>query len=212
VASTARVDPAEGEDPVRERLLDAAAQVFAEAGYEGTRIHEVVRRAGLSTGAVYGRFSSRDDLVRNAVITRSLPHAVAVPAGTDRVADLVERLATRTTPALAEHEALLLEAYVAARRHPEIADAIAEADAHWRRAAQVLVDAARRDGTVADDVDPDAVLFLVRVLRLGLLLHRASGLPEPAAGPWSALVARIVAGIGAPAETAETTEEHEEEP
>ncbi|HLI44355.1 MAG TPA: helix-turn-helix domain-containing protein [Acidimicrobiales bacterium] len=184
------------DDPVRRQLLDAAAEVFAEEGYEGTRIHEIVRRAGLSTGAVYGRFSSKDELLSEAVITRSFPHAVAVPPGTSRVAELIERLATRTSPPLRSHEALLLEAYVAARRHPEIASAIGEANSRWREAAQVLVDAARSDGTLAEEVDPASVLFLVRIIRLGLLLHRASGLPEPDAERWSELVARVVAGFG----------------
>jgi AcrR family transcriptional regulator len=187
-----------GDDAIRQQLLDAAAEVFAEEGYEGTRIQEVVRRAGLSTGAVYGRFRSKDELLREAVISRSVPHAIQLPDGTLRVADLIERLATRTSPELRAHEALLLEAYVAARRHPEIAKAILEANRHWRDAAQPLVEAARDDGTLAGDVDAAAVLFLVRVLRLGLLVHRASGLPEPEAAPWSQLVSRVVAGIGDP--------------
>ncbi|MGH9047753.1 MAG: TetR/AcrR family transcriptional regulator, partial [Acidimicrobiales bacterium] len=46
-------------DPLRERLLDAAAHVFAQKGYSGTRILDVVAAAGLSTGAVYGRFGSK---------------------------------------------------------------------------------------------------------------------------------------------------------
>jgi AcrR family transcriptional regulator len=184
------------DDEIREELLDAAASVFAEKGYDGTRIQDVVRRAGLSTGAVYGRFTSKDELLREAVITRSVPHARRLPDGIARVADLIERIATRTSPELAGHEALLLEAYVAARRHAEIAEAIAEANRRWRDAVQPFVEEARADGSLADGVDEQAVLFLIRVLRLGLLLHRASGLAEPDAATWSELVARVVASIG----------------
>jgi AcrR family transcriptional regulator len=187
---------AEPSDDIREALLDAAASVFAEKGYDGTRIQEVVRRAGLSTGAVYGRFTSKDEMLREAVITRSVPHARRLPDGITRVADLIERLATRTSPELGEHEALLLEAYVSARRHPEIAEAINEANRRWREAARPLVEEARVDGSLAEAVDGQSVLFLIRVLRLGLLLHRASGLAEPDAETWSALVARVVASIG----------------
>jgi hypothetical protein len=49
---------------------------------------------------------------------------------------------------------------------------------------------------VADEVDPQAVLFLTRVLRLGLLLHRGSGLPGPDQEAWESLVARLVASFG----------------
>src|SRR5690348_145367 len=48
--------------PIRVRLLDAAARVFARQGYEGTKIMDIVRESGLSTGAVYGRFRSKNDL------------------------------------------------------------------------------------------------------------------------------------------------------
>jgi AcrR family transcriptional regulator len=187
---------AEPSDDIREALLDAAASVFAEKGYDGTRIQDVVRRAGLSTGAVYGRFTSKDEMLREAVITRCVPHARRLPDGITRVADLIERIATRTSPELREYEALLLEAYVSARRHPEIAEAINEANRRWREAAGPFVEEARADVSLAEGVDGQSVLFLIRVLRLGLLLHRASGLPEPDAETWSALVARVVASIG----------------
>jgi AcrR family transcriptional regulator len=188
--------PAEPADEIRDALLDAAASVFAEKGYDGTRIHEVVRRAGLSTGAVYGRFRSKDEMLREAVITRSIPLARRLPDGISRVADLIERIATTTSPELREHEALMLEAYVAARRHAEIAEAIEEASRRWREAAGPFVEAARADGTLADGVDGQSVLFLIRVLRLGLLLHRASGLSEPDPETWADLVARVVASFG----------------
>lgn len=188
-------------DPLRERLLDAAAHVFAEKGYEGTKIQTVVKAAGLSTGAVYGRFTSKNDLLREAVITRSTPqlHAGA-GAGADKVADLVARGATQLAPGLTDAEALLLETYVTARREPEVAAALGDADQRWRDAVAPLVEAALLDGTVDEGVDPQSVLFLVRVLRLGILLHRGSGLPTPDGDAWEALVRRVVASFGRPDE------------
>ena len=44
----------------------AGAAVFARQGYDGTKIMDVVRESGLSTGAVYGRFRSKNDLLREA--------------------------------------------------------------------------------------------------------------------------------------------------
>ena len=54
---------------VRERLVAAAAEVFAERGYEGARVQEIVRRAGLSTGAIYTNFRNKADLLLAAVGT-----------------------------------------------------------------------------------------------------------------------------------------------
>lgn len=187
-----------GEDPLREALLDAAARVVARLGYDGTRVQDIVREAGLSTGAVYGRFDSKNELLREAVISRSTPHADATDLAAERVADLVARGATADRGPLTDVEALLLETYVTARREPEVAAAVREADRRWNEAVAPLVEEALRDGTVAAGVEPEAVLFLVKVLRLGLLLHRGSGLPRPDQAAWESLVAGVVASFGTP--------------
>lgn len=44
------------------RLLDAALEVFAEAGFHGARIEDVCERAGYTRGAFYSNFKSKDEL------------------------------------------------------------------------------------------------------------------------------------------------------
>ncbi len=68
-------------DELRERLLTAAAAVFARQGYDGTKIMDIVRESGLSTGAVYGRFKSKNDLLREAVVTRAANVTTALRRG-----------------------------------------------------------------------------------------------------------------------------------
>ncbi|MBN6190715.1 MULTISPECIES: TetR/AcrR family transcriptional regulator [Microbacterium] len=46
----------------RARLLDAAAQVFAEVGLEGASVEAVCERAGFTRGAFYSNFDSKDEL------------------------------------------------------------------------------------------------------------------------------------------------------
>nr|WP_201469001.1 TetR/AcrR family transcriptional regulator [Microbacterium hydrocarbonoxydans] len=46
----------------RVRLLDAAAQVFAEVGLEGASVEAVCERAGFTRGAFYSNFDSKDEL------------------------------------------------------------------------------------------------------------------------------------------------------
>jgi hypothetical protein len=83
-----------------------------------------------------------------------------------------------------------------ARREPDVAQAPAEAEAELRLRVAPLVQAAIDDGTVAPDLDPEAVFFFVRIVSMGLMLHRGSGLPGPPADGWDALIARIVASFG----------------
>jgi AcrR family transcriptional regulator len=189
--------PLQEDDALREQLLDAAARVFARKGYAGTKIQDIVREAGLSTGAVYGRFGSKHDLLREAVVRRTANVARFAGDGVERVADLITRLAGVHSAPLTDVEAVRLEAYVAARREAEVAEAIADAQAAWRTAVQPLVDAALADGTVAAGVDPEAVLYFLRAVHLGLLLQRGAAVVAPDAGAWSALITRIVASFGA---------------
>lgn len=46
----------------RTRLLEAAAQVFAEVGLEGATVEAVCERAGFTRGAFYSNFESKDAL------------------------------------------------------------------------------------------------------------------------------------------------------
>lgn len=195
----------EAEDAIRDRLLGAAARVFARNGYEGTRILDIVREAGLSTGAVYGRFRSKNDLLRAAIVEQAGDVAHLDEPGTTRVADLIARMGRATTGELSDREAVRLEAFVASRREPEIAQAIAEASSALRMSMQPLVEAAALDGTVAGDIDPEAVLFFVRTVGLGLLLQRAAGLPAPDSNAWSTLVDRVVDSFGVNTEVANTS-------
>jgi AcrR family transcriptional regulator len=183
-------------DPLREQLLDAASRVFARQGYAGTKIQDIVREAGLSTGAVYGRFSSKDDLLRQAVVRRTgrVAHASVAPGS--RVADLIECSSALSAAPLTDDEAVRLEAFVTARREPEVATALAEAQVEYRAFVQPLVDAAIVDGTVAADVDPEAVLYFVRTVHLGLLLQRGAGTATPDPAAWSELITRLVASFG----------------
>lgn len=49
-------------DEVRRRLLAAAAQSFAEHGYEDSRLEDIAHTAGFTKGAVYSNFSGKAEL------------------------------------------------------------------------------------------------------------------------------------------------------
>lgn len=47
----------------RQKVLDAAAQVFAELGMDNASVEAICERAGFTRGAFYSNFDSKDDLV-----------------------------------------------------------------------------------------------------------------------------------------------------
>jgi AcrR family transcriptional regulator len=60
----------------RERILDAATEIAAERGYEGTSIALVSKKCGLPASSIYWHFKDKDDLIA-AVIERSFAHWLA---------------------------------------------------------------------------------------------------------------------------------------
>jgi AcrR family transcriptional regulator len=82
----------------RERILDAATEIAAERGYEGTSIALVSAKCGLPASSIYWHFKDKDDLIA-AVIERSFAGWLAawqVPdegGARDRVVGLAMQLA-----------------------------------------------------------------------------------------------------------------------
>lgn len=50
--------------PVPQRLLAAATRLFAEQGYDRTSVQEIVEAAGVTKGALYHYFGSKEDLLQ----------------------------------------------------------------------------------------------------------------------------------------------------
>src|SRR4030095_10515122 len=49
-------------DRTRAALLEAARAVVREKGHARTTLEDVAKRAGMTTGAIYGNFRNRDEL------------------------------------------------------------------------------------------------------------------------------------------------------
>jgi AcrR family transcriptional regulator len=64
-------------DATRERVLDAAREVFAERGVIGASVEEICERAGFTRGAFYSNFADKADLV-DALVAREHARLLAV--------------------------------------------------------------------------------------------------------------------------------------
>src|SRR5207302_5087033 len=60
-ASLPKISPAQ-EQQRRAQILAAAMACFARQGYHATSMDDVVRESGLSVGAIYSYFPSKEDL------------------------------------------------------------------------------------------------------------------------------------------------------
>ena len=193
-ATTERAQLAD--DPIRAKLIASAAGVFAEKGYDGAGVAEIARRAGYTTGAIYGRFSGKAELLLAAIEAHSeseLDTLFNEHRFEGKVTDILTTVGSHLVTDTAGPESpLLLEAFVAARRDPEVRRMMQGLlDLRGDRLAD-LVTAAQASGAIDPELDREAVVRFCHAVGLGFLLFRAVDLTLPAAGPWEALIGRLV--------------------
>jgi AcrR family transcriptional regulator len=76
----------------RERILDVAAAAFAHDGYEGTSLNELVRQSGLTKGAFYFHFGSKEELALATFRYKQEQFVARVLAEAEHEADAVAEL------------------------------------------------------------------------------------------------------------------------
>ena len=191
-------------DPTRERLLTAAAEVFAEKGYDRAGVQEIAHRAGFTTGAIYGRFRGKADLLLAAMESQSDDEFEALFAK-NRLGQFEGKptniLATVGSHLVTEEfdngQALLLEAFVAARRDPEVAVMLRRAVEHVADEMTELIEAAKATGAIDSSIDTLAIVRFCHAVGLGFLLFGAIDLPRPEAGPWEDLIGLLIRAVEA---------------
>jgi len=78
----------------RLRILGAAAASFAEHGYDGVSLNRLIRESGLTKGAFYFHFASRDELALAAFRYKQQQLVAEMARSVDETAPPLERLAT----------------------------------------------------------------------------------------------------------------------
>lgn len=151
-------------DPIRDKLVGAAAEVFAEKGYEGAGVAEIARRAGYTTGAIYGRFTGKAELLLAAIEAHSdseLDRLFNEHRSEGKVTDILTTVGSHlVTDDAGAQGALLLEAFVASRRDPVMRGRMRRAlDLRGDRLAD-LVKEAQVTGAIDPALDTEAVVRL----------------------------------------------------
>jgi AcrR family transcriptional regulator len=186
----------------RDRLLQAAADVFAARGYEGTRVADIAAAAGVSNGALYAHFASKAELLVHALRThgrRLLADLLA--ADPDRSITEMLLVIGRSLPRRRDPCGnLVIEGLVAARRDEDVARPMRD---YIGERADWLADLMRVAQT-ADEVDaglsPDALAHFCLLLAMGsaLVPPDMHAVDDQA---WTALLRRIVTGLAPAAAT-----------
>jgi AcrR family transcriptional regulator len=156
----------------RAKLLEAARELIREKGYERTTMQDVARRAGMTSGAIYGNFKNRDELF---IALAEVYWAPIMPQFTpgSSFAEKMHALAQATIAAIPERRLAAggrLTGMAYALTHDEICARVRDitarsydAGAEWLRA-------------VADEAElrmpPDILVRVLHAMTEGLMFQR----------------------------------------
>jgi AcrR family transcriptional regulator len=173
----------------RRQILDAALHCFARKGFHETSMQDVFRESGLSAGAVYRYFKSKDELVQATAAEVFGPVVAIIESALAQdpvpgLDDIVGRLAAAGQEFSGEDGPVRVapSAWAAALHDPAVAAIVR---GMWGTMRDYWIMAAKRmrdDGRLPPETDVDAVGSALFALLPGFLLQQLIlGGPDAAA-------------------------------
>ncbi|HTD08426.1 MAG TPA: TetR family transcriptional regulator [Solirubrobacteraceae bacterium] len=175
-----RLTRAEQQAQTRTRLIDAAAKVFAQRGFQAASVEEIAEQAGYSHGAVYSNFDGKGELFLAvfeeymAERVRELAETQAALADDAPLEARARALADQWMDRLAgERESLALhvEFIAHAERDPELAARFGSRSAAMRQAVSRYIVQFQQEAGTEFAMPADDLALVLRALGIGLAIE-----------------------------------------
>ncbi len=167
-------------DARRAQILEAASQCFSREGLHATTIQAIIRQSGLSAGAIYSYFASKDEIIE-AINTERHAREQELIADACRRAELrnaLEQISQYFFGSL--HEAdererrrVGIQLWAEALRNERILAIVRDGVDAPRKLLGGLIEDAQRRGKLRSDLQPDAVARVLIALYHGFILQQA---------------------------------------
>ncbi|MBF6467147.1 TetR/AcrR family transcriptional regulator [Nocardia beijingensis] len=162
----------------RQQILDAARRCFARTGFHETSMQDVFAESGLSAGAVYRYFKSKDELITALATETTVSLRIAMdqaigrdplPTPAELIAMIAEEVVRRSGPDGPVR--LAPQAWALALVHPQAAVMVRETMIAMRALWVIYAERMRDKGWLPEDADIDAVAKAIIGLLPGFILQ-----------------------------------------
>lgn len=188
----------EQQEERRVRILDAAERCFMRAGFHRTTMQDICKEAGVSPGAFYVWFASKEDLI-GGISARNRDEVLesfsALAEAEDFVAGMVSVLDACILNQPREKSVLCLEIGAEATRNPAVAATMARFDQAVSSSLTHLLNEAVAKGRIRPTMPIDALVSAMEVIADGLFWRRAVDPSFDGATAGQALVAMVSAAL-----------------
>lgn len=192
-AARARTDrPTDKAQATRRALIGLAAELFANRGYAQTSIRDVARQASMTTGAIYGHFRNKADLLAAAIELRTTTDLESqVPRGTGPAhIEALRRLAS-DYPKRRQMRALIVEGAAASHTDPETREQVRDEQLAHLEAWIAGYEANRAELGIDPSIDLHDAVMVTWAIELGLGVLEAFGIEPHSRRSWGDLSARF---------------------
>lgn len=179
----------------RALLIELAARAFVEKGFANVSVRELAKQSEMTSGAIYGNFDSKSDLLMEVIAERiSAPLSVLPDPEAVHLSDALEQIFTRY-PDRVEMRALLIEGAAAGRGDSAVRRRLGVAQERILEAWTDDYRSLQQHGEVAADLEPANVVRLLWAMEIGLGILEATGTTTPDPRQAGRIVSRMVAGL-----------------
>ena len=164
----------------RQQILDAALRCFSRDGFHATTTADIVRESGVSQGALYLYFATKDDIVvaladdrhQGEMFLNALAQSEQDPVqGLMLLVELYGR--GLGDPRRAEMRRVGIQGWAEALRNPRIHDSVVEGLSSVRTAIAELIARGQAAGQIRPEIQPDAAARTMIATFQGLVLQLA---------------------------------------
>ncbi|HJM27928.1 MAG: TetR/AcrR family transcriptional regulator [Acidimicrobiales bacterium] len=176
-------------------LIAAATEVFAERGYAGAGVAEIARRAGVTTGAIYSRYTGKSELLLEALDRSFGQHLEAILSSSesDTPTELLASLGSHLLDQHGGEDALFLEAIVASRRDKELSEMLGRRLEDMGMRYAKIIEEAKTDGQFDQTIDTAAIVTFIQAISLGFTIFRTLNTPMPDPDEWQIVINTVIA-------------------
>ena len=164
-------------EETRQKILSSATRLFSLNGYDATGVAEICETAGVSKGAFYHHFPSKQDVFLNILnawldqLSREMQKARLTTPNVPESLVAMAGLTNQVFQMSKNHYSLFFEFWIQAMRHPEIWQAAIAPYHRFQTWMAAVLQSGINEGSVDPTISSDDTSRILIAMVLGLLLQ-----------------------------------------
>jgi AcrR family transcriptional regulator len=191
----------------RAAIVQLAGDLFAAKGYVQTSIRDIARHASVTSGAIYGHFRNKAELLAEVINSRTASELEAETMGQPREGDYIDTLTRQARKSKKRRvlRALIVQGAAAAQTDAETRSSLRAEQLQHIRAWIAGYERERLRLGIHPSVDIETAVLSIWAVELGLGVLEGFGIEPRSATAWADVQNRFARSLQLPPDDARLT-------